>query len=122
MELHEDRGLGPYIQSYEMGEIIIDHISYHQSVIIIPEQPVQTWRPSCFEELTKDDIAILVGFKPNVILLGTGELQYFPPSELMRIAYEHNIAVEVMSTPSACRTYNVLMSEHRLVLAALVLK
>jgi uncharacterized protein len=67
-------------------------------------------------------IAILVGFKPNVILLGTGGLQHFPPSELMTIAYEHNIAVEVMSTSSACRTYNVLMSEHRRVLAALVLK
>jgi uncharacterized protein len=122
VELHEDRGVGPYIQSYQSGEITIDNTHYQHSVIVMPEQAVQEWRPQNFTDLTAEDFAVLVTFKPDLILLGTGEEQHFPKSELMAIAYQHNIAVEVMNTGSACRTYNLLMSEHRVVLAALVLQ
>ena len=39
----------------------------------------------------------------------------------LRVALEEaGIGVEVMSSPSACRTYNVLLTEHRRVAAALV--
>ncbi|MED5314286.1 MAG: Mth938-like domain-containing protein, partial [Pseudomonadota bacterium] len=33
---------------------------------------------------------------------------------------ENGIALEVLSTPAACRTWNVLMSEGRIAAAALV--
>jgi uncharacterized protein len=35
---------------------------------------------------------------------------------------EHRIGVETMDTPAACRTYNVLASENRSVVAALILE
>lgn len=58
--------------------------------------------------------------KIDFILLGTGpELQYAP--EGFRDAMEAaGIGVELMKTTSACRTYNVLVSEGRRVAAALL--
>ena len=57
---------------------------------------------------------------PEVVLLGTGPLQQFPPAELMMEFYRRHVGAEVMSTDAACRTFNVLVSEQRLVVAALM--
>lgn len=51
----------------------------------------------------------------EIILVGTGTRQVFLPSTLVRQAAERGIGVEAMNTPAACRSYNVLVSEHRAV-------
>lgn len=61
----------------------------------------------------------LVG-KIDVLLLGMGADVAHPP-KAFRLALEAvGIGVEVMSSPAACRTYNVLLGEGRLVAAALL--
>jgi uncharacterized protein len=55
-----------------------------------------------------------------VVLMGTGTRQQFPPVERMMEFYRRGIGAEVMSTAAACRTFNVLVSEQRLVVAALM--
>ena len=47
-------------------------------------------------------------------------VQVFPSSLLVRTLEEAGIGVEVMSSPAACRTYNVLLSEGRRVALALL--
>ncbi len=56
----------------------------------------------------------------DVLLIGMGaEIAALPVGA--RAALEAaGIGVEIMATPSACRTFNVLLSENRLVAAALV--
>ena len=66
------------------------------------------------------DPLIALGDAVDVILVGTGaEIALLP--ELMRQSLEEaGFGVEPMSSPSACRTYNVLLSEgRRVALAAL---
>ena len=58
--------------------------------------------------------------KPEVVLLGTGAKQVFLPPQLMMQFYNKGIGIEVMTTDAACRTFNVLVSEGRNVLAALM--
>jgi uncharacterized protein len=55
-----------------------------------------------------------------VALLGTGSRQRFPAPRLTRALAEARIGLEVMTTPAACRTYNILMAEGRKVVAALL--
>lgn len=56
----------------------------------------------------------------DVIFVGTGaEIEHIPAS--LRTALEDaGLGVEAMSSPSACRTYNVLLSEGRRVGLALL--
>jgi uncharacterized protein len=56
----------------------------------------------------------------DILLVGMGS-EIAPLPRPVRTALEEaGIGVEVMSTPSACRTYNVLLTEQRRVAAALV--
>lgn len=56
----------------------------------------------------------------DVLFVGTGaEIAHAPPA--FRESLEQaGIGVEVMSSPAACRTYNVLLSEGRRIAAALL--
>jgi uncharacterized protein len=54
------------------------------------------------------------------LLLGTGRRLQPPPAGLRAALKQAGIALEPMDSGAACRTYNVLMAEGRLVAAALL--
>ncbi|MGB0534782.1 MAG: Mth938-like domain-containing protein, partial [Paracoccaceae bacterium] len=56
----------------------------------------------------------------DVVLVGTGAEISYIPAEFRRPLEEAGIGIEVMSSPSACRTYNILLSEGRRIAAALL--
>lgn len=56
----------------------------------------------------------------DVLLVGTGPEIRPLPADLRGRLEAAGIGVEIMATPSACRTYNVLLAEGRRVAAALV--
>lgn len=58
--------------------------------------------------------------KIDFILLGTGAEIAHPPAEFRKALEEVGIGIETMGTPSACRTFNVLLSEERRVAAAVL--
>ena len=60
------------------------------------------------------------GDKPEVLLVGTGSTQVMLPHAITQQLLRIGVGVEVMSTPAACRTYNILMGEGRKVVAALI--
>lgn len=66
------------------------------------------------------DPLLQFGSKIEVLFLGTGAEIAFPPAEFRRTLEEAGVFLELMSTPSAARTYNVLLSEGRGVAAALI--
>ena len=84
-----------------------------------PEPVVPT--PAEAPELTAEAAALLLAKTPEIIIIGTGPTQVFPEAARLRPLLEARIGVEIMSTPAACRTYNVLMGEGRRVLAAICL-
>ncbi len=57
---------------------------------------------------------------PTLILLGTGATQQFAPPALRTALRAHALTIESMTSAAACRTYNVLLAEGRLVAAALL--
>ena len=54
--------------------------------------------------------------------LGCGKRLQFPPASLMAPLIAQGIGLESMDTAAACRTYNILASEGRKVLAALLIE
>ncbi len=58
--------------------------------------------------------------RPEIVLLGCGARFRFPSPAVLAPLYGAGIGVEVMDTRAACRTYNILLSEGRRVVAALI--
>lgn len=56
----------------------------------------------------------------DVLFVGTGDDIAHIPTALRDVLESQGLGVEVMSSPAACRTYNVLLSEGRRVALALL--
>ncbi len=121
MELQQDKGLGPFIESYEPGKLRVDQRVYYNSVLVQAEKQVHNWQPIDLNHLQAQDCQDIIALNPGLVLLGTGKTLTFPAVVLLAPLYNVNLAVEIMDTAAACRTYNVLMAEGRDVLAALLL-
>ena len=71
--------------------------------------------------LAPDDLAPLLALEPEVILLGSGATQVFPPAAAMAACLGRGIGLEVMTNAAAARTFNVLAGEGRRVVAGFIL-
>ena len=69
-----------------------------------------------------DDAAPLLALagKVDVLIVGTGKEIAHIPAMLRRDLEAAGIGVEVMNSPAACRTYNVLVAEGRRIALALI--
>jgi uncharacterized protein len=83
---------------------------------------VDDWRPQTLDELTEADLEAVLALQPEIVVLGSGTRQRFPDPRLTAAIMARGIGCEVMDTGAACRTYNVLVSEGRRAVAALLLK
>lgn len=100
----------------------VNELRYQQPLIVTPEQVINSWSASTFTNLTEADFNFFLELKPEVLLLGTGSQHHFAHPQLYRSLTAAGIAVEFMSTPAACRTYNILMAEDRKVVAGILFK
>ncbi|WFC40856.1 Mth938-like domain-containing protein [Pseudoxanthomonas sp. SE1] len=91
------------------------------SFILSPQQLVEDWPVRDSASLAPDDLAPLLALKPEVVLLGTGDRQVFPPAAVMAACLRQGIGLEVMTNAAAARTFNVLASESRKVVAGFLL-
>lgn len=70
--------------------------------------------------LTEEAPLLALADHIDVLFIGTGaEIAHLPPP-LRTALDEAGIGVEVMASPAACRTYNVLLSEGRRIALALL--
>ena len=98
----------------------VNALRYQQPIIVTPEHVINNWTARTFASLTEADFNHLLELKPEVLLLGTGSQHHFAHPQLYRSLTAAGIAVEFMSTPAACRTYNILMAEDRKVVAGIL--
>ena len=122
MKLHLTKAEGnQLITGYGQGWIEINTKRYEQSLVVLPNLVVTDWLVTDFPSLSAENFQQLLEYKPEVVLLGTGDKHRFAHPKLTRSLTEAGIGVECMDTAAACRTYNILMSEGRHVAAALLL-
>ncbi|MFT3733635.1 MAG: Mth938-like domain-containing protein [Rhodocyclaceae bacterium] len=116
----EDSGLN-LVTGYDAAHIAIQRQRHETSLVVMPQSTPQPWGTAGFDGLTEADFAAIVALSPALVLIGTGGRQRFPKPALLRPLIDARIGFEVMDTGSACRTYNILASEGRVVAAALLL-
>ena len=109
------------ITGYGAGYVQVNQTRHEGSLIVLPQQLIQNWRPQSFADLQAEDFAELARLPVEIVLLGTGDTLRFPHPRLTRVLMEKRIGLEAMGTAAACRTYNILMGEGRKVTLALVI-
>jgi uncharacterized protein len=107
---------------YGDGYVEVNRTRYTSSLVVTADRIVTEWPATSIDSLTADHLAAIVELQPEIALLGTGPKFGFPDPALLAPLYKAGIGVEVMDTPAACRTYNILLGEGRNVLAALIVK
>ncbi len=123
MKLHLAGAEGAHLfNACEIDQLVIDRVPHACSVIVTRTDLISPWRPEQFDAITADDLTLVLPLGCEILLLGTGQRQRFPAPALLRALIEAGIGVEAMSTPAACRTYNILVAEDRKVAAAVVLR
>ena len=109
-----------FIRSVTAEGIRVVDEYYDGPIILSPESIISDWAVTDAAELSEEQLEPILQLKPEIVLIGTGSKQVFLPPELMMFFYSRNTGFEVMTTDAACRTFNVLASEGRKVVAALL--
>jgi uncharacterized protein len=109
----------PIISDYANGGFIVGE-NFHEGSIIITGLDevgfsIAHWPVSVGDDLMPEDLDPIYNAaeKPMLILLGIGPDLTHPFAELRAKLSKRAIAVEILTTPAACRTWNLLLSEGR---------
>ena len=115
MQLNEVRysGVMP-IEGYGPGFFRIGGRVWEGAVLACADR-VQGWGGYA----DRDALLALAG-EVDVLFIGTGAEIAPLPGDLRKALEEAGLGVEQMASPTACRSYNVLLSEGRRVAAALL--
>jgi len=109
-------------QDNSFGNQTLKKETLTNSLIIMPHCLISDWAPRDINGLEKHHFEVLPAKPPQILLLGTGAIHLWPSADILGSLTNQGIAVEVMDTAAACRTYAILASDGRDVGAALLIK
>ena len=92
-----------------------------RSFVIAPDRLLEDWDVTDAARLGPEALDPMLAMEPAVVLLGTGERQVYPPAAAMAAGLRRGVGIEVMTNAAAARTFNVLASEGRKVVAGFIL-
>jgi uncharacterized protein len=109
------------VQAYGPGSFTVAGVRHQGSVLVFPDRTLP-WTPATPADITLESLAELqpAAAAIDILLVGTGAKFAMVPPALRQAVRAWGPVVEPMATPSACRTYNVLLAEGRRVAAALI--
>lgn len=119
MQLSRDVSAVNFIRAWEPGRVRVADRWFTGNLIVGSDRIVEGWTTIAPEELTVAALAAAFELDPTIIVVGTGTHRCLPDVELMAAVAERSVGLEIMNTPAACRTFNVLLQEQRRVVAAL---
>jgi uncharacterized protein len=108
------------IRGYGPGELRINDEVFRTTMIVASAATRAVPSITDAAELDTGHAALLLELQPEVVLIGTGQRQVFPAPAFGVQFLKAGIGFEVMDTGAACRTFNVLVSELRRVVALLI--
>lgn len=123
MQLHRSDIPGTnFVRFQSESEYFINDVLYTRSIIVSADRIVDDWTPRSVAELTLDDFQMLAEFDAEIVILGTGRTLEFPSPALFAPLIEQKCGYEVMSSHSACNTFNILLGDERKVVGAILIE
>ncbi|HEY3654516.1 MAG TPA: MTH938/NDUFAF3 family protein [Steroidobacteraceae bacterium] len=109
------------IRGYGAGELRINNDVFHDTMIVASSSLRAEPALANVADLSTEHAAHILELEPELVLIGTGHRQVFPAAAFGAQFLKAGIGFEVMDTGAACRTFNVLVSEQRRVVALIML-
>ena len=111
-----------FLRGADGASALVNERKLERSFIISPRTLIENWQVTDVTALAPGDLQPLLELEPELILLGGGAAQAFPPPATMAACLSRGIGLETMINAAAARTFNVLASEGRRVVAGFVLR
>jgi uncharacterized protein len=108
------------IRAYRAGEVRINEAAHRGAVIVSATTVSAEPDVHDLDQLLALPPTRILALEPELVLLGTGQRQIFPPAAYAAHFLRMSVGFEVMDTGAACRTFNVLVAEQRRVVALLL--
>lgn len=122
MQLHLERpDYAFFLRGADGGHALVNARRLERSFVIAPDALVEDWSVRDVAAMSPADLDPLIALKPELIVLGSGGTQAFPPPEVMGACLSQSIGLEAMTNAAAARTFNVLAGEGRRVVAGFVI-
>ena len=109
------------IRGYAQHELRVNDRVFRESIIVSPASIISEPGLRDVTDLAGEHVTRILQLEPEVVLVGTGARQVFPPAAFGAQFLRAGVGFEVMDTGAACRTFNVLVGEQRRVAALLLL-
>jgi uncharacterized protein len=109
-----------FLRGADGRHALVNERTLHASFVISPNALIEQWPVTDVARLTPADLDALLALKPELIILGSGATQAFPPPEAQAACLSRGIGLETMTNAAAARTFNVLASEGRRVVAGFI--
>ncbi|HYP81715.1 Mth938-like domain-containing protein [Variovorax sp.] len=122
MKLQPDKSDVPTLTAHGPGWVAIDNERVEASVVVGSRGERFDWDCTRFEDLQAHHFEQLADLGAELIIFGSGRRIRFPQPAWLRTLMARRTGVETMDTAAACRTYNILASEGRHVVAALLVE
>ncbi|MGN6513344.1 MAG: Mth938-like domain-containing protein [Lysobacteraceae bacterium] len=110
-----------FLRGADGRHVLVNERALGRSCIVSPDTLVEDWPVADAAAMTPADLEPLLALRPELVLLGTGERQVFPPAAVLAACLGRGVGLEVMTNAAAARTYSVLAGEGRRVVAGFLL-
>jgi uncharacterized protein len=122
MKLQPDKSDVQTLTAHGPGWVAINNERVESSVVVGSRGERFEWDCSRFDQIGAEHFAQLASLGAELIIFGSGARIRFPQPAWLQPLMAQRTGVETMDTPAACRTYNILASEGRHVVAALLVE
>ncbi|MCE3001618.1 MAG: Mth938-like domain-containing protein [Xanthomonadaceae bacterium] len=119
--VEQDRGGQLFVRRCAADRIVVVDREFTASFVLALDRVLDPWPVASAGTLGAGEAAPLLALDPEVVLLGTGARQVFPPAAFLAAFLTRGIGIEPMDNAAAARTFNVLGAEGRRVVAAFIL-
>ena len=109
-----------YLRGAEGDHALVNERVIRASFVISPDALLEDWPVTDARALVPAQLTPILAMRPELVLLGTGATQVFPPAAVLATFLTRGLGVEVMTNAAAARTYSVLAGEGRRVVAGFV--
>ena len=110
-----------FVRRADARSVTIVDRPFTDSIILARDKVIDDWGVSDVAAMTPEHAEPILALQPDVVLLGTGARQRFPSQEVLAAFLQRGVGIEVMDNAAAARTWDILASEGRNVVAAFVL-